>query len=112
MIPLPFTCQHEQYSAGQEDDHGNVTSGWATPVPTPCVWWTPSSAEPNSSPTGGDRISVDAVLVVDSSVQVDHRDKFTVDGRVFEVEGLPKDYDHGPFGFAPGRRVVELKWVG
>jgi hypothetical protein len=52
------------------------------------------------------------VLIVDSAVAVGHRDRFTVDGREFEVIGLPKDYNHGPFGFDTDRLVVELKWRG
>lgn len=69
---------------------------------------------------------VDLVLVIDSTAAVDHRDRFTIAGlttpvdrdghivleaKVFTVVGLPKDYNHGPFGFAPDRVVVGLKWV-
>ena len=111
-FPLPFTCQHESYTPGVEDDHGNTVPGWLDPVPVACVWWDPSSTEPDLPPTGGDRVVADRVLVVDSALTVDHRDKFTVDGRQFEVIGLPKDYNHGPFNFSPDRLVVELKWVG
>lgn len=112
LIPLPFTCQHEVWSAGAVNAHGNVSPEWLAPVDVSCVWWSPSSAEPGSPPTGGNRVVADVVLVVDSAVVVDHRDRFIVEGRRFEVVGLPKDFDHGPFGFAPGRRAVELKWVG
>ena len=115
-FPLPFTCQHEAYTPGVEDDHGNTVPGWLDPVPVACVWWSPNtdtaSSEPASAPTGGDRVMLDLVLVVDSAVSVDHRDRFNVDGRRFEVIGLPKDFNHGPFGFSPDRLVVELKWVG
>jgi hypothetical protein len=100
------------YAAGAEDEHGNIEPTWADPVTVACFWWSPSSAEPSSAPTGGDRVTADVVLVVDSAVAVDHRDRFTVDGKRFEVIGLPADYDHGPFGFAPNRRVIDLKWVG
>jgi hypothetical protein len=50
-------------------------------------------------------------LVVDVSVPVDHRDRFTVQGQVFEVNGLARNYDYGPFGFTPNRKVVELRMV-
>ncbi|MDM2036074.1 hypothetical protein PP334_19380, partial [Mycobacteroides abscessus] len=63
-------------------------------------------------PTGGERVVADLVLVVDVAVPVDHRDKFTVEGREFEVIGIPEDYNHGPWGFSPDRLVVALKWVG
>lgn len=110
-FPLPFTCQHQAYTPGVEDDHGNTIPGWLDPADVKCVWWCPSSTEPTQAPTGGDRVIADVVLVVDSAVTVDHRDKFTVAGRKFEVIGIPKDYNHGPFGFSPDRLVVELKWV-
>ena len=54
---------------------------------------------------------MDLVLVLDSAVTVDHRDKFTVEGKKFEVVGLPKDFNHGPWGFSPDRLVIELKAV-
>lgn len=114
-FPLPFTCQHEHYAAGVEDDHGNTVSGWADPVPVPCAWWSPtaeSSTEPLHGPTGGDRVTADLVLAVDAELAVDPRDRFTVNGARFEVVGLPKDFNHGPFGMAPGRVLVELKWMG
>lgn len=111
-FPLPFTCQHEAYTPGVVDAYGNTVPGWSAATTRQCVWWTPESGEPSTPPTGGERVSVDAVLVVDSGVPVDHRDRFILDGRRFEVVGLPHDYDHGPFGFSPGRRVVELTWVG
>ncbi|MCB1287419.1 MAG: hypothetical protein KDB47_06930 [Mycobacterium sp.] len=110
-FPLPFTCLHEPYTAGEADAHGNTTPGWGEPAEVACVWWSPSSQEPSSPPTGGDRVAADVVIVVDSGLAVDHRDRFTVDGKPFEVVGLPKDYDHGPFGCSPQRRIVELKWV-
>ena len=112
MIPLPFTCLHGAYTAGLEDSHGNTVPGWADPVAVPCFWWSVSSTEPVSAPTGSDQVSVDLALAIDSAVNVDHRDRFTIDGHDFEVVGLPKDYDHGPFGFSPNRRVIELKWMG
>lgn len=110
--PLPFTCLHGAYVAGIVDSHGNTIPGWSDPVPVDCFWWSPSSVEPLAAPTGSDQVSVDITLVVDSSLSVDHRDRFTVNGHDFEVVGLPKDYDHGPWGFSPNRRVIELKWVG
>jgi hypothetical protein len=38
---------------------------------------------------------------------VGDRDRFVVNGATYEVVGDPEDYDHGPFGFAPGM-VVNL----
>lgn len=108
---LPSTCLHEVYQAGATDEHGNPVPEWADPVAVACFSWSPSSTELQSPPTGGDLISVDLVLVVNSTLAVDHRDRFTVDGRRFEALGLPKDYDHQPWGFPPDRKIIELQKV-
>ncbi len=117
MFPLPFSCQHEAYIATTQDEHGNAVPEWAAPVAVACFWWAPTPlharlVEPAQPPTGGDLLRVDLSLVVDSAVAVNHRDMFAVDGRRFEVIGLPQDYDHGPFGFVPNRRIIALKWTG
>ncbi len=111
LFPLPFTCLHLQYTAGEEDNHGNTTPGWLDPVDVACMWWPVSSSEPAGPPTGSERVVGELALVVDVSVPVDHRDRFTVQGQVFEVNGLAKNYNFGPFGFTPNRKVVELRMV-
>lgn len=118
-FPLPFAAQHHAFTAGDEDDHGNTTPGHRDPVPVPCIWWTPTSSEPQTGQVNTDRVIADVVLAVDSVLRVDSRDYFTIaelidsvgDPMRLDVIGLPKDYDHGPFGFAPGRQIVELKAV-
>lgn len=124
-FPLPFTAQHHAYTAGQVNEHGNTTPGHLPPLPVRCVWWAPSSDEPQTGAINTERATADLVLVVDSALQVDSRDYFTFAehtqsdsddpaGRVpvrFDVNGFPKDYDHGPWGFSPGRRIIELKAV-
>jgi len=111
-FPLPFECSHEHYQAGAQDDHGNTVPTWATPAVRECFWWSGESTEASAVPSGSDQARVDCTVVLDVSVPVDHRDRFTVDDRKFEVVGLPKEWDHGPFGFAPNRQVVELRFVG
>src|SRR6478735_4508459 len=111
-IPLPFTCQREAYTAGVTDDYGNESPGWADPVAVQCFYHPGATTEPRSAPTGGSLVTVDLSLFVDSALVVDHRDRFVVEGRTFEVIGLPKNWDHGPFSYHPDRQVLELKWVG
>ena len=111
VTPLPFSCAHESYSGEEIDGHGNVAPKWLDPVDVSCFWWSDSSEEPDGPPTGSERVVEELFLVVDAALVVDHRDKFTVTGRRFAVNGLPKEYDHGPFGFAPTRQVVALRSV-
>lgn len=124
-FPLPFTAQHHAYTPGEEDEHGNTVPGHLPPAPVACIWWAPSSDEPRTGQVNTERATADLMLAVDSALQVDPRDYFTFAeytqsdpddpaGRVsvrFDVDGFPKDYDHWPWGFKPGRRIVELKAV-
>lgn len=113
-FPLPFVAEHHAYTPGVENEWGNTVPGHVEPVSVPCIWWTPSSDEPPSGNVNSDRVVADVVLALDSAVQVDSRDYFTIDAFPavrLDVVGLPKDYDHGPWGFSPGRRIVELKAV-
>lgn len=111
VFPLPFTCSHEAYVPGFEDGHGNTTPEWLEAVEVPCAWWPVSSEEPAGPPTGSDRVVAELALIVNVDVAVDHRDRFTIAGTLFEVTGLPKNYNYGPFGFTPNRKVIELRMV-
>lgn len=106
-FPLPFTCGHQAYQAGDVNDHGNTRPGWADPVDVDCFWWTTSSAEPAFAPTGGQPAVSHTVLVVDAALAVDHRDRFIVDGVRYDVDGRPGDYNHGPWS-RPDRLVISL----
>ncbi len=110
-FPLRFNALHEAYTPGEPDGHGNITPGWLDPVEVGCFWWPLDSEEPPGPPTGSDRVVAELALVVDVSVGVDHRDRFIVGAQRFEVTGLPKNYNYGPYGFAPNRQVVELRMV-
>lgn len=111
MIGLPFTAGHERWTPGEEDSHGNTTPAWLPPTAVRCFWWVPTTTEPQSGPVNSDRAVADAVIVIESGIPVDPRDRFILDGRRYEVVGEPKDYDHGPFGFRPGRRPIDLRRV-
>ncbi len=111
VFPLPFNCQHEAYTPGDVDNHGNITEGWADPADVACAWWPVSSEEPPAPPTGSERVVAELALVVDVTLTVDHRDRFTVAGQRYEVVGLPKNYNYGLFGFSPNRQIVELRMV-
>ena len=113
-FPLPFTCQHKAYRPGAVNGHGNTVDDWADPVDVACVWWTPMSesrmaSKPDFAPTGGDADDVEKWLVVDSSLVVDHRDQFTVEGIDYDV-GRPRDYNHGPWK-RPHRLLIDLNAV-
>jgi hypothetical protein len=115
-VPLPFTCQHKAYRPpGAVNGHGNAVDDWAAPVDVACVWWTPMSesrisSEPDFAPTGGDPAVIDLRLVVGSSLVVDQRDQFVIEGITFEAIGRPRDYNKGPWK-RPDLLVIDLKAV-
>lgn len=109
MIPLLFTVGLRSYSDDPETDaHGNTASEWSDPVDTEAVWWSPSSSEPALA--GHDRVAIDLVVVVASSVAVGPHDRIVVEGREYEVIGYPEDYDHGPW-WSPNRKPVNVRRV-
>lgn len=117
MIPLPYTCQHWAYTEGVVDDYGNTTPGWASPVDRACFWYPKtSSREIGDESVSNEQSSIDLELVIDPTVVVDQRDRFTILEKNFEVVGLPEDYNYGPYKgpltASPLPLVVELKWVG
>jgi hypothetical protein len=108
-IPLPWVVGVAPYVAGAEDLHGNPADTWGTPVATAAFWWTPTATEPAIA--GHDRLIVSRVLVVDSATPIGPRDRVTMPGGVFEVDGHAEDYDHGPFSYSPNRKPINLKRV-
>lgn len=75
-------------------------------------WSVPQSEEPGVS--GQDRVVVDVQMLGSVSMTVSHRDRFVLPSGphagTFEVSGEVQDYNHGPFGWAPGV-VVNLRRV-
>lgn len=106
---LKWTAGHRVYSeTGGQDDHGNDIPAWATAVDVPAIWWPASTTEPQVA--GHDRVVVDKVMAVASSLEVSPHDRMVLDGKEYEVVGEPEDYDHGP-GRAPGRKTLNLRRV-
>lgn len=70
-------------------------------------WATPQAAEPKLA--GHDRRTVVVELLAPTG-EFRPEDAVRIPGRddLLEVVGEPENYDHGPFGFAPGIEVVNL----
>ena len=104
MFPTPWTVVIvTTASSGDFDDYGNpVTTetrtnwpvyGWAPGGSTELTGW--------SSQTTADL----AVYGPPPPVDIPSTAQLEVNGLVYDVKGVPQDFDHGPFGFAPGVRV-------
>ncbi|MBP2211088.1 hypothetical protein JOJ87_001432 [Rhodococcus ruber] len=106
MIPTPYTVGVRTYTESGKDDRGNPVESWSAPVDHPVYGWSmPSSTEPKVA--GHNRVLVSLELLVPPTFPAKAHDRVVVDGEEFEVLGRPEDFNHGPFGFAPGL-VVNL----
>lgn len=100
-FPTPWTVFILGESATDEhDDYGNPVTV-ETRTPWRVYGWAPGgSVELTgwSSQVTGDL----AVYGPPPPVEVKSTDRLEVAGLEYEVDGLVKDFDHGPYGFAPG----------
>lgn len=102
-----FAVEFEAFEPGFEDAHGNTVDAWALPVERTARGWAPTSShEPKI--VGKDRVVVDVEMFTDWPAG--HRDRVTFGGRRYLVVGESEDWNHGPFGFAPGH-VINLRRV-
>lgn len=109
MFPTPWTVDILPHSAATFDDYGNPTESYGAPVSWPVYGWSPAG----SREANGWQRQVTADLQVygpPPPVAISPSDRIVVAGDAYDVEGKVEDYDHGPFGFAPGV-VVNLRQV-
>lgn len=105
MFPTPWSVTLHARSLGAKDSHGNPRETWADPgVAEPAYGWCPPSADSQPFETNRTAVVCDLDVYMPISAAVP-KDRMTVDGVVYEVIGYPEDFNHGPFGFAPGVRV-------
>ncbi|NIL86518.1 hypothetical protein RhoFasGS6_03922 [Rhodococcus fascians] len=109
-IPLLFTVQLHTAIDSARDAHNNAVRSYAAPTEHKVFGWSvPSSSEP-SIPGQSNRVIHDLELLAPEGLPATAHDRMTVDGNLYDVQGDPADFNHGPFGFRPGI-VVKLKRV-
>lgn len=103
------TVQVLPFAAGVEDAHGNVADGWGAAVASPGWAFDPGSTSEPRQP-GQDRVIVEPTLYGPYGAVVAPRDRVTVDGVTYTVEGVRRDWENPFSGDKPGC-VVSLKNV-
>ena len=108
------TVTHHRWSAEvddngdpERDDMGAIVESWE-PYTVAVFGWQPwSSGDQEPGEGGRNPLITGITLLIPPSLtpHVCGRDRFTVDGRLFEVVGATADYSTGPFGWAPGGAV-------
>lgn len=110
-FPLLFTVG--VHTASSTADYNSATT-YAPAADQPGTqvkvygWSTPSSTEPKRA--GRDEVVVDVELLVPPDFVVAADDLIDLPDGQYEVLGDPEDYNHGPFGFQPGK-IVNLQKV-
>lgn len=100
--------EYEAFIKGAQDDTGNDIEAWADPVTVGVYAFDPgSSSEPRE---GNDRVIVEPTLYMPSDVVMGSRDRVTVRGRVYPVEGETREWVH-PTDTTRRANVVTLRRV-
>lgn len=109
MRNLSETVQVESYVAGVEDAHGNETDSWSTPVDVLVYAFNPGVTDEPAMP-GHDRTVTTPTIYVPSTVILHPRDRVTVRGKRYEVDGDTLDF-RNPFDASMDGNSINLKAV-
>lgn len=103
-LPARYTVGVRTYSEGADDAHGNPTPSWAAAVTIAAYGWAPRTGAAELLEAGRDAVITDLAIYapVPTTLTIGPRDRVVVDGDTYEVVGHPQEFNHGPFGWAPG----------
>lgn len=95
--------QLESFAGEGEDAHGNEAETWGAAVEVGIYAFDPgSSSEPRD---GGDRVIVEPTVYMPPAVVFAPRDRVTVRGIKYEVEGVTRQWVH-PSGSSKGNAAT------
>ena len=101
--------QHEVYAGTGTDAHGNEVETWAAAVQLGIYAFNPGgTSEPLI--TGYDRVITTPTIYVPSESVLSPRDRVTVRGKVFEVDGVTSDF-RNPYNSSMNGNSINLKAV-
>jgi hypothetical protein len=108
-MEISETVQHQVYVTGAEDAHGNEIESWAAAVSLGIYAFGPGESVEPLTP-GYDRVVTTPTLFVPSTAVLTHRDRVTVRGLLFEVDGDMLPF-RNPFDPSMDGNSVNLKRV-
>lgn len=110
FIPLSFPVTRIRRVADARDELGNPVQTETKTTINVAGWAVPRTDEPKLA--GHNRETVDVELIAPTGA-FQPTDAVLLPDRsqVLEVIGEPENYEHNPFGFAPGVEIVNLKGV-
>ena len=102
-FPERFVIQHEARTEGEVDRQGNPVAGFADPVERRVVTiYPPSDDDIVRAEQSG---TVWHLAIISLTEWGAHKDRVTVDGVPYFVEGHAEDFTHDPWGFPGGYRL-------
>lgn len=114
MRYISETVQHEVFTGTSRDAHGNTVETWADAVSLGIYAFNPgtSSETSGSSAASGHeaRTVTTPSIYLPSTASVSARDRITVRGKRFEVDGEPLDF-RNPYGGEMNGKSISLKAV-
>lgn len=110
MRYISEVVKHSKYNGTGQDPKGNDVESWAAPVDLGIYAFNPGvSSEPFVS--GHDaRVVTEPCVYAPPSAQVSARDRLTVRGVLFEVDGDPLDF-RNPYGSEMDGLQINLRAV-
>ena len=109
MRRISETVQHSTFQGGAEDAYGNPIDGWADPVDLGIYAFNPGTTTEPFLP-GHDRVITQPAMYVPEGAHINSRDRITVRGDVYEVDGVVLDY-RNPYDSSMDGIQVNLKAV-
>lgn len=104
------TVQWRKFDSPGLDDYNNDIEAWDDPVPVEGCGFDPGGTqEPRDG--SAQRVITTPVLYAPKGRAYGARDRFTVRGLTYEVEGDPADWVHPMTGWDPGYTVINLQRV-
>lgn len=88
--------QHEAFLAGATDPHGNPVEGWGEPETVGIYAYNPGTTQ-DAAEAGHDRDTIKPSIYTPTNVRMGARDRVTVRGLLFEVDGATKEF-RNPYG--------------
>ena len=113
FLPENFTVGHQVYSATGSGYGNTPAESWSTPSTVSVYAIYPGT--PGEDYEAGRNPSLIPMFLLgskDALGAVKARDRFTVNGDLFEVDGAIEDFTQGPFGWTPGVRVRLMRVEG
>lgn len=104
-FPAPWTVQTLKRTLGEPDRYGEREETFGPPVDQKVYGWAPPGVEDEIFSANRDAVVQDLDVYTPVAFEVSPDDLMIIRGDTFRVLGGARDFNHGPFGFIPGKAV-------